>query len=263
MVNRKTPEYKLWRAKVYALGGWKCCVCSSKKDLEAHHIYTVRKYPEKALEEQNGVPLCRRCHNLINGKEDQLVKFFTDLRANGVNSVKTHDVKKDIMDNTEPTREGDLAKGVTTRNRVFKIEQFIDKQVPCVICSKLLMRHYHRVQRSKIFFCSRKCRGKWIGKKAIEWNRKTLKKGSCLFCKKELIPTPSSKHRNKKFCGNSCHSKYMWRVQKRKPTSYLEGRWTAKFDSCVVCGTKEKRHYGNGRCMTCYNKNYNARFIRQ
>ena len=29
-------------------------------------------------------------------------------------------------------------------------------------------------------------------------------------------------------------------------------RWSLKFDACLGCGTKEKKHMGHGYCTTCY-----------
>lgn len=263
-INRKSPEYKLWRANVYASDSWTCVLCSKKaKRIEAHHIYPVRDYPEKALDPSNGVTLCFACHRVIFGKEHLLVDYFAALKANRVNSVKVSTSKTGNRENTEPSLGRNALEGVTTRSRVFKIEQFISRQVQCVICKKSLMRHYYRTQRSKIFFCSRECRGVWCGKTIGGNNRKEVAKRQCGFCKKNLKPTPSSKHRVKKFCDNSCQAKYLWRVQGRKKPKILNGRWTIKYTSCVGCGTKAKPHYGKGSCMTCYNKSYNARVKRQ
>jgi hypothetical protein len=47
-----------------------CVLCGSVNKLEAHHIFSVSKYPDLALVENNGITLCYDCHELehkING----------------------------------------------------------------------------------------------------------------------------------------------------------------------------------------------------
>lgn len=263
-ISRKTVVYKMWRANVYASDYWKCIVCSSKKRIEAHHILPVRTHPELALDENNGVTLCFSCHRLIAGKEQEVAKILTELKANRVNSVKSHTSTEGYMANTEPSQSGNRLEGVTTRNRVFRIEQFIKKQVECSWCKKMLYRHFYRVQRSKNFFCSSTCKGKWSkGKRSGKDNHmwKPVKERKCISCKEVMLPTPSSIHRDKKFCSNSCHTKYLWKIGTLK--GKILDKWSKKFDQCIQCQTVEKPHYGNGLCMTCFNKSYNARNKRQ
>jgi len=257
-INRQSPEYKLWRANVYARDGWICRYCNTKaKRIEAHHIKPVRDYPKLALKMNNGITLCKKCHRTINGKEHLLAEYFTALIENGVNSVETlNDCM--IEDNTEPSLNRNDQEGVTTRKRVFRIEQFYNKQVKCVICKKQMERHYHRVQKAKRFFCGNECRGKWM-KGRVSGNKRVPKVQKCQFCKKNIKLTPSDKHRTKKFCNNSCQMKYQWRVTKRNPLDILKGRWTKMYKKCIECGTKEKPHYGKGKCMTCYNRDYNSK----
>lgn len=255
-VGRKDPVYKMWRAKIYASDGWKCVVCSSKERIEAHHILPIRKYPKLILDESNGVTLCFKCHRLVYGKEEQLAKILTELKANRVNSVKslTDEVGKA---NTEPSQTGNGLEGVTTRDRVFRIEQFVTQKVKCGWCKKHLERHYYRVKRSKNFFCSNECRNKWMVGKPPS-NKRLINKRWCEFCKKEMQPTPSDPHRLKRYCSNSCHTKWMWSKKAYTRKSYLNGQWSKKYASCVNCQTTTVKHMGGGRCMTCYNKQYNA-----
>jgi len=43
--------------------GKRCNVCGSKKNLQAHHLYSKFYYPWLALLLSNGVPLCNKCHS--------------------------------------------------------------------------------------------------------------------------------------------------------------------------------------------------------
>lgn len=41
----------------------KCVICSSKDGLEAHHVFHVGPYDESYHDTNNGVCLCRGCHD--------------------------------------------------------------------------------------------------------------------------------------------------------------------------------------------------------
>jgi|UniRef100_A0AAT9J7G4 5-methylcytosine-specific restriction endonuclease McrA len=50
----------------------RCINCGSTKQLESHHILPRAQFPELALAPDNGVTLCKKCHNEIT----QLLKKF-------------------------------------------------------------------------------------------------------------------------------------------------------------------------------------------
>lgn len=59
------PKYK-WSKEVRRLWGNKCAYCGRDEKewyIEAHHIMPKSVYPELATELENGVALCRGCHN--------------------------------------------------------------------------------------------------------------------------------------------------------------------------------------------------------
>lgn len=61
---RKSIEYRLWREAVFARDGWTCKSCHIKGGyIEAHHIKKFSKYPELRLAIDNGMTLCKKCHN--------------------------------------------------------------------------------------------------------------------------------------------------------------------------------------------------------
>jgi uncharacterized Zn finger protein (UPF0148 family) len=37
------------------------------------------------------------------------------------------------------------------------------------------------------------------------------------------------------------------------------GRWAMKYDKCIICGTTERKHKGNGMCMNCYREKHKKR----
>ena len=76
---RSTPEYKIWRSRVFERDNWTCQTCGKRGSyLEAHHIkkiFTIIKenniYSSKDAKRcqelwdiNNGVTLCKECHNL-------------------------------------------------------------------------------------------------------------------------------------------------------------------------------------------------------
>lgn len=74
----QSPEYKEWRRKVFERDSYTCKFCgiSSKSArkrvcLEAHHIKKFSSYPELRLVVENGITLCKPCHKITKGKEEQ------------------------------------------------------------------------------------------------------------------------------------------------------------------------------------------------
>jgi len=71
-----TIEYKNWKRALLERDG-ECKMCGSIKLLEAHHIVSHRECQgtEKEFDINNGIILCRRCHNTTKYKEH----LFKDL----------------------------------------------------------------------------------------------------------------------------------------------------------------------------------------
>ena len=57
----KPYKHQKWAQKVRK--GKVCDCCSSPKNLTAHHLWSRTKFPDLALEYDNGVALCDKCHN--------------------------------------------------------------------------------------------------------------------------------------------------------------------------------------------------------
>ncbi len=51
------------------------CVCGSKA-VEAHHIYPRKKWPELRTLRENGIGLCKRCHDAVYREEESHIERF-------------------------------------------------------------------------------------------------------------------------------------------------------------------------------------------
>lgn len=61
--DRKSLEYRLWRAAVLLRDDYTCQVCDKRGGyLEADHIKSFSLYPELRFAVDNGRTLCRNCH---------------------------------------------------------------------------------------------------------------------------------------------------------------------------------------------------------
>jgi len=74
---RRTQAYKAWRKAVFDRDDYTCRVCGDFGTyITAHHIKSVARYPELALELSNGATLCEPCHALTDnykGRERRIV----------------------------------------------------------------------------------------------------------------------------------------------------------------------------------------------
>jgi len=68
-------EYKEWRRKVFERDNYTCQICKDKNGnghtvkFEAHHIKPFVTYIKLRFDVDNGVTLCRDCHNLTKKKK--------------------------------------------------------------------------------------------------------------------------------------------------------------------------------------------------
>lgn len=79
---RQTLSYKQWRKKVFERDNYQCMMpnCKSKEIyVEAHHIERFIDFPEKREEIDNGITLCKKCHNVTKGKEGHFIVQFKEI----------------------------------------------------------------------------------------------------------------------------------------------------------------------------------------
>lgn len=122
-----------------------CQKCGTQNvELHAHHIKSYRDHPELRFDVSNGITLCFRCH----------WETHTALNAKAVNSVKTR------QGNTEPSSQGNLLEGVTTRGRAYR--KWVGR---CDFCGTTIVKRLSDAKGKPNLFCGGSCRSKWIRKK--------------------------------------------------------------------------------------------------
>ena len=76
---------KKWRGNVFKRDDWTCQICEarSKKGqsvvLNAHHIKRIIDSPELALDVDNGITLCEKCHKTTYNKEELFEERFYEI----------------------------------------------------------------------------------------------------------------------------------------------------------------------------------------
>lgn len=92
-------------------------MCGSWDHKQAHHIRKWEDYPELRYEVSNGITLCRKCHKLTFGIEEQCVKYFEELLQEGGEFRENPNVKDE--GNLEPSQDSNVLEGATHRARVL------------------------------------------------------------------------------------------------------------------------------------------------
>lgn len=64
--KRVYKEYVDWRLGVFIRDDKKCVCCGSKISINAHHLYNYSDYPELRHNTDNGVTMCKECHDLFH-----------------------------------------------------------------------------------------------------------------------------------------------------------------------------------------------------
>ena len=73
---RKSGAYKEWRFSVYERDNYTCMSCrgSESGTLNAHHIKRFADYPELRLDIDNGITLCKSCHQEEHARQRLTVR---------------------------------------------------------------------------------------------------------------------------------------------------------------------------------------------
>jgi hypothetical protein len=67
----KRPGCSKWRKAVYERDGYKCKICGSTNEIEAHHLDGWALAPERRHDVENGVTLCLVCHSKFHKEYGQ------------------------------------------------------------------------------------------------------------------------------------------------------------------------------------------------
>lgn len=79
---RSSNKWKLWREAVFRRDNYVCKECgASKVYLEPHHIIPIRSDRSKVYDINNGITLCRPCHQKTIWKESNFVEKYSQLVA--------------------------------------------------------------------------------------------------------------------------------------------------------------------------------------
>lgn len=85
--NYDDPVYKDWRVKVYKRDNFKCQMpgCKRTRNLNAHHIQKWASASILRYDIDNGITLCKYCHQKVTGHEQHYQGLFQDIvrRKNG------------------------------------------------------------------------------------------------------------------------------------------------------------------------------------
>ncbi len=76
---RGSFEWRKWRESVFERDGYNCKVCGSIEKLEPHHITPLRAmepWSPLAFDLNNGITLCRKCHQPTILKEEDYTDMF-------------------------------------------------------------------------------------------------------------------------------------------------------------------------------------------
>ena len=84
-IKRNYHEYSEWRSEIYKRDGYTCICCKTKGCIEAHHLNGYNWDREHRTDINNGVTLCKDCHNEfhnIYGRGDNTLEQFQEFINN-------------------------------------------------------------------------------------------------------------------------------------------------------------------------------------
>ena len=125
-----------WSVIVKQRDGNSCQVCGRNKselppkELHAHHIMPWEKYPELRFDVDNGVTLCKQCHNLVHRSDGIFIeridgKIIVTEKICSCNKEEWHDQRFGIPDGWYDLAE--LANsGKITREEFYLRESELD-----------------------------------------------------------------------------------------------------------------------------------------
>ena|SRR3990167_4647165 len=74
---RTSVDYRIWQRAIWERDNYTCALCPSWSKPQAHHIKPLWHSWKLRLDMNNGITLCKSCHEKIRGKELDYVKKFS------------------------------------------------------------------------------------------------------------------------------------------------------------------------------------------
>lgn len=75
MIAREVSIYREWRTAVFERDDYTCQECKQRgMSIQAHHLYPFAQHQHLRLDVNNGVTLCKECHEAIRGKESEFLQ---------------------------------------------------------------------------------------------------------------------------------------------------------------------------------------------
>jgi hypothetical protein len=162
--NHRGGPHASWARQVISRDHATCQKCGVQGvELHAHHVVSYKEAPELRYEVSNGLTVCHRCHWEIHSGRI----------ANGVNSGEA--AAGHAGGNPEPSHQGNLVEGVTTRGRAYR-----RWECNCTWCGTFVSKRLSSVTRKDRVFCSNRCSGKWTAANRTyrPWKSPTLHGGN-------------------------------------------------------------------------------------
>lgn len=73
----QSKNFDVWRRSIFQRDDWTCQDCYIKGgSLHAHHIRKFSKYPLLRFDVDNGITLCKPCHEKTIGNEEDYIEYF-------------------------------------------------------------------------------------------------------------------------------------------------------------------------------------------
>ena len=140
--NRGGSHHK-WVNAVLSRDQATCQHCGADDvELHAHHIKSYRDNPELRFEISNGLTLCYKCHWEVHTAQNE----------KAVNSGNI--LPSNVEDNPEPSIDGNIIEGVTTRGRASR--KWVGK---CDWCGKVISKRLSDIKGKTKLFCGYSCLG--------------------------------------------------------------------------------------------------------
>jgi 5-methylcytosine-specific restriction endonuclease McrA len=141
----RDSRHATWAQKVLIRDNATCQKCGAVGvQMHAHHIKPFIDNEALRYDISNGLTLCTKCH----------WKEHSALNDNGENSVNL--LPGNAGDNTEPSRNGNIAEGVTTNGRAYR-----RWEGACEWCGNFISKQLSKMRIPKHHFCSKSCAARY------------------------------------------------------------------------------------------------------